>query len=90
MNDDHHQTLVASPMQTLVATHVLGNAQENGLGLNNPMVTGLEISYPDGYHPGDQSIQIGVRIDRLVVVMFGNLLNLNEGVLSGKTKQSIP
>jgi len=90
IDEDHSKTLVAPPMQTLVATHVLGNARENGFGLNNPMVTGLEISYPDGYHPGDQSIQISVRIDRLVVVMFGNLLNLNEGALSGKTKQSIP
>lgn len=90
MNDDHRQTLVAPPVQTLVATHVLGNAKENGFGLDNPMVTGLEISYPDGYQPGDQSIQISVRIDRLVVVMFGNLLNLNEGVLFGKSKQSIP
>ncbi len=90
INEDHRKTLVAPPMQTLVATHVLGSAEENGFGLNNPAMTGLEISYPDGYHPGDLSIRISVRMDRLVVVMFGNLLNLNEGVLSGKTKQSIP
>ncbi|MCK5795307.1 MAG: hypothetical protein KAH12_11410 [Anaerolineales bacterium] len=90
INEDHKKTLVAPPMQTLVATHVLGSAEENGFGLSNPAVTGLEISYPDGYHPGDQSVQISVGIDRIVVVMFGNLLNLNEGVLSGKTKQSIP
>lgn len=90
INEDHKKTLVAPPMQTLVATHVLGSVEENGFGLSNPAVTGLEISYPDGYHPGAQSIQISVGIDRLVIVMFGNLLNLNEGVLSGKTKQSIP
>ncbi len=90
INEDHRKTLVAPPMQTLVATHVLGSAEENGFGLYNPAVIGLEISYPDGYHPGDQSLQISVRIDRRVVVMFGNLLNLNEGVLTGRTKQSIP
>ena len=90
IDEDHRKTLVAPPMQTLVATHVLGSAEENGFGLSNPAVTGLEISYPDGYQPGHESIQISVRIDRLVVVMFGNLLNLNEGALSGKTKQSIP
>ena len=90
INEDHKKTLVAPPMQTLVAAHVLGSAEENGFGLSNPAVTGLEISYPNEYHPGDRSIQISVRINRLVVVMFGNLLNLNEGVISGKTKQSIP
>jgi len=90
INEDHKKILVAPPMQTLVATHVLGSAEENGFGFSNPVVTGLEISYPDGYLPGDQSIQISVRIDRLVVVIFGNLLNLKEGVLSGKTLQSIP
>ena len=90
LNQDHKETLVAPPMQTLVATHVLGSAEENGFGFGNPEVTGLEISYPDGYQPGDHSIQISVRIDRLVVVIFGNLLNSKEGVLSGKTLQSIP
>ena len=32
LTDDHRMTLVAPPMQTLVATHVLGSLEENGLG----------------------------------------------------------
>ena len=90
VNDDHRRTLVSLPMQILVATYVLGSAEENGLGLSNPSVTELEISYPDHYHPGDAFLQIEVSINRIVAVMFGNLLNLGEGVLSGNTKQSIP
>ena len=90
MDDGDRSTLVSPPMQTLVATHVLGSAEENGLGFNNPVVTSLEISYPDGYHPTDQDIQIQVRIERTVAVIFGKILNFNQGVLSGLTRQKIP
>lgn len=90
INDDHRQTLVAPPMQTLVATHVMGSAEENDHGLSSPVITGLEINYPDHYLIGDQNIQITVRIDRVVVIIFGNIFKLEEGVLSGNTKQSIP
>jgi hypothetical protein len=90
MDDDHRKTLVAPPMQTLVATHVLGSAEENGLGPSNPVVTGMEITYPDNYHPGDKNIQVDVKIHRVVAILFGNLLNLSEGALSGQSKQTIP
>jgi hypothetical protein len=90
LTGDHRKTLVAPPMQTQVATHVFGSADENGLGLSNPAVTGLDISYPDAYLPGGKNIQLTVRINRVVAVLFGSILNLEEGVLSGTTKQSIP
>jgi hypothetical protein len=90
LNQDHRKTLVAPLMQTLVATSVLESAEENGLGLSNPAVTNLEINYPDQYVPGAQHLQIYVRIERVVAVMFGSFLNLEEGVLSGDTKQIIP
>jgi len=90
INDDHKKTLVAPPMQTLVATHVLGSAEENGYGLSNPDILRLDISYPDNYLPGDQNIQIKVRIDRFVAILFGSLFNFENGVLSGSTKQYIP
>ena len=90
LNDDDRKTLVSPPMQTLVATQVMGNADENGLGWSNPAVTELAISYPDGYHPADQDIQIQVRISRNVAVIFGKILNFNQGVLSGLTRQKIP
>ena len=90
MSDDHRKTLVAPHMQTLVATHVVGSVEENGLGLSNPVVTDLEITYPDQYQPGDQDLKIDIQIKRVVAVIFGNLLNLNEGVLTGNSKQSLP
>ena len=90
LTNDHRQTLVAPPLQTLVATHVLGSLVENGLGYNNPNVIDIAVSYPDSYHPGDQKLQILVDLDRRVVIIFGKILNLNEGVLSGRTKQTIP
>ena len=46
LNDSDRQTLVSPPIQTLVATQVLGSAEENDLGLSNPVVTDLVISYP--------------------------------------------
>ncbi len=90
INDDHRKTLIAPPMQTLVATYVLGSAEENDHGLSNPAVTRFEITYPDNYHPGDQNIQIRVRISRVVAIMFGRLFNIEEGVLTGNTIQTIP
>jgi len=89
INDDHRKTLVAPLMQTLVATHVLGSAEENDQGLSNPVITEIEITYPYQYLVGDQNIQIKVRIDRVVAILFGSLFNLDEGVLSGNTKQTI-
>ena len=89
INDDHRKTLVAPLMQTLVATHVLGSVEENDQGLNNPVITEIEITFPYQYLVGDQNIQIKVRIDRVVAILFGSLFNLDEGVLSGNTKQNI-
>ncbi|HDD56335.1 MAG TPA: hypothetical protein ENG59_08845 [Chloroflexi bacterium] len=89
LTDEHRQTLVAPPLQTLVATHALGSLEENGLGLNNPNVIVITVSYPDGYHPGDQTLQILLGLDRRVVIMFGKVLNLKQGVLSGSSKQII-
>jgi len=90
IDDDHRKTLVAPPVRTLVATHVIGSLEDNGHGLSNPVVTDVEITYPYQYDPGDKSIQIEVQIDRVVAIMFGNFFELDEGVLSGNTKQSIP
>lgn len=90
LTEDHRATLVAPSMRTLVATYVLGSAEKNGFGLSNPAVTEFEVDYPHQYHPGDQHLQIYIRIKRVVAVIFGSILNLDEGVLSGDTKQSIP
>lgn len=90
ITDDDRKTLIAPPMKTLVATHVIGSAEENGFGTSNPVKTGLQISYPDRYHTADNYIQIEVRIERKVAIIFGNLFTLDEGVLSGNTKQNIP
>lgn len=90
LTEEHRATLVAPSMRTLVATYVLGSAEKNGFGLSNPAVTEFEVDYPHQYHPGDQHLQIYIRIKRVVAVIFGSILNLDEGVLSGDTKQSIP
>jgi type II secretory pathway pseudopilin PulG len=90
LTDEHRQTLVAPPMQTVVATHVLGSLGENSLGLDNPNVIDIGISYPDNYHPDDQTLGIRLDLDRRVVIIFGKILNLNQGVLSGSSKQTIP
>ncbi len=90
INEDHRKTLVAPSMQTLVATHVLGSAEENGFGSGNPHVTELIVTYPDQYVSDSQFLQLRVQINRMVAIIFGKLLNLNEGVLTGTTKQTIP
>ena len=83
LNDEDRQTLVAPPLQTLVATQVLGSLKENGLGVDNLNVLKIEISYPEGYHLEDQTLEILLTLDRRVVIIFGKILNLNQGVLSG-------
>lgn len=90
LTEDHRKTLIAPPMQTKIATYVLGSVEENGFGLNNPSIIGLDITYPDQYDIDMKHLQIFIQINRRVAIIFGRLLNLNEGVLSGSTRQSIP
>jgi len=90
LSDEHRKTLVAPPMQTLVATQALNSAEENGLGLSNPAVTGIDITYPDQYLPEDQILQVDIKIHRIVAIIFGGLFDLEEGGLTGNSKQSIP
>lgn len=90
MDDDHRATLVAPPMQTLVATHSIGYAEMNGLGPSHPAVKDFVVDYPHEYHPDHQQLRIYVRIKKKVTVMFGSLLGIKEGVLIGDSKQSIP
>lgn len=90
LSEEHRQTLVSPPMQTMVATHVLGSLDENGLGLDNPNLIDISVSYPDSLYVGDQTMQILVNLNRRVAILFGKILNLNQGVLSGSSKQTIP
>ena len=90
LTDEHRQTLVAPPLQTIVATHALGSLDENGFGPDNPNLIDISVSYPDSYHPDDQTLNIFLYLDRRVVIIFGKILNLNQGVLSGSSKQTIP
>jgi hypothetical protein len=90
LDDDHKQTLVAPPMQTLVTTYAIAYAEENELGPSHPAVIVIGVDYPYHYHPDDHHLQIYVRIRRKVSVMFGFMLGIPEGELSGDAKQSIP
>lgn len=90
LTDEDRQTLVAPPLQTLVATQVLGSLEENGFGKDHPQVIYIGISYPEDYNLDDQTLEILLNFDRRVVILFGKILNLNQGVLSGSSKQTIP
>ena len=90
LTEDHRKTLIAPPMQTKVATYVFGSVEENGFGPNNPSIIGLDITYPDQYDIDMIHLQLFIQITRRVAIIFGRLLNLNEGVISGSTRQSIP
>lgn len=89
--DDHHRnTLVAPPMRTAVASHALAHAEQNGVGLSNPDILQVEVNYPYQYHAGDRVIRIHLLIRRKVRIVFGSLLGMDEGEISGETKQSLP
>jgi len=90
LNESHRATLVSPNMQTAVAEQVSSLADMNGLGYANPHILELEIEYPHQYNPGEQDLNIYVRIQRRVTVLFSSLLGLDEGELSGDTQQSIP
>jgi hypothetical protein len=90
LTDEHRQTLVAPPLQTTIAAQVLDSLEENDLGLSNPQVIEVRVSYPLNYHPDDPTLELLLDLDRRVVIIFGRILNLNEGVLSGSSKQTIP
>ena len=90
LTDENLQTLVAPPMQTKVVTHALEFLEKNGLGLDNPDVTDIRVSYPGGTQSGDSTITVLLELDRRVVILFGRILAINQGTLSGKSKQTIP
>jgi len=90
VNDDHRATIVAPPMRTMVATHSLAFADQNGVGLSNPDILHVEVSYPYQYDPDDQDLKIHIYIRRKVQIVFGSLLGINEGVISGESTQSLP
>jgi len=90
LKDYHRATLVSPALQTSVASQVQAYAENNNMGLSNPAVVELEVEYPDEYHIKDRDLNILVRIRRQVVVIFAGLLGLDQGELSGDTKQSIP
>lgn len=89
--DDHHRmTLVAPPMRTVVAGQALAYADQNGAGLSNPDILQVEVNYPYQYHASDRVIKIHLLIRRKVRIVFGSLLGIDEGEISGETKQSLP
>ncbi len=90
LDDDHRKTLVAPPMRTLVTTHSLAYADQNGVGLSHPDILHFEVDYPYQYHAEDNGIKIHVRIRRKVQIIFGSLLGMDEGEISGESKQSLP
>lgn len=90
LTEEDHQTLIAPPMQTVVATHALGNLEENGLGQDNPDRIEISIIYPYQCHADDEALTILMKLDYRAAVIFGKILNLNQGVVSVSSKQTIP
>jgi len=90
INDTQRAILVGTQMRTMVATNVKGYAEVNGLGLSNSDVSEVEIIYPYQYYPGDQNLQISVRIEHIFVAVFRSLLEIEDGTISGRSKQNIP
>ena len=90
LTEADHQTLVAPPMQTIVARHALGSLEKNGLDQDNPDLIDVSIIYPYQYNPGDQTLIILMKLDYRAAIIFGKILNHNQGVLSVSSKQTIP
>lgn len=90
LDEYHLKTLVAPPMRTTVATQSLGYAERNGIGPSNPDVLEFTVVYPYHFHAGRKGLTIYIRIRKEVTMGFASFLGVNEGVLSGETKQSIP
>jgi len=90
LNADHRKTLVAPPMRTVVATQVRGYAERNDRGPSHPEIQDFQVDYPHQYQASDPEIQVQVRIHRKVAIIFASLLGLDEGVITGESKQGIP
>lgn len=87
---EDRQTLFAPPLQTEVAGEALRYLEKNGLGLGNPDVIDIRVSYPVEDHSGEPTLAILLELDRRMVVIFGRILGINQGILSGQSKQTIP
>lgn len=90
LTDDHRTTLVAPAMQTLVAEGVLDAARANRCGLEDPGILTVEVRYPDRYDPEAPDLELLVRIEKRIVLVFGQLFQIDQGVIYGTSRQSVP
>lgn len=90
LSEEDRQTLVAPPLQTIVVSHALESLKKNALGPDNPVLINVSIIYPYQYNPDDQTLIILMKLDYRTAVIFGKILNFNQGVITVSSKQTIP
>jgi len=89
INDSHRATLVAPPVQTLVAAQVRDTVKEYELISNHPSYISMEIIYPYQYKPANRNLQIYLRLTCSGNSLFGFLPDLKNGEISVESIQSI-
>ena len=80
--------LVSAPMQTQVAEEVIDSLERNGYQLEDPDLERINIEYP-ALSPRMEialKVQLEIRVDSL----FSDVLFLEEGVITGRSLQTIP
>ena len=89
INDSHRATLVAPPVQTLVAAQVRDTVKEYEMISNHSSCISTEIIYPYIYQPDNRNLQIYLRLTCPGNSLFGFLTDLKNGEISVESIQSI-
>lgn len=74
LSDEDRSTLIAPPMRTQVAAEAEEYLSKNGFDSSQPETLSMQVDYPVGYRPLDQSIRIKVRLNRALIALIAGIL----------------
>ena len=82
-------TLISPPVRTLVAGKVKDHLEWNGIVEGKDGIIMIEIMYPFQDLPEKDHLEIFVRISKRVQGLFSGFLDIEAGILTGESRQSI-
>jgi hypothetical protein len=89
LSEQERATLISPPVRTLVAGKVKDQLEWSGVVAGKDGILKVEIIYPFQYHPEKDHLDILVRVSKRVQGLFSGFLEIEGGILTGESRQSI-
>lgn len=89
LTDHDRAFLTSSPVKTQVTWEVREHLSFIGYPVGKEESLSIEVIYPFDYHLEDENLEILVRISKNAPVLFSGFLPMENGVITGESRQSI-